>query len=214
MDLNDFHLLSGAIESIVQSAALIVTGVWVYRRFIRTREDRAKIEFDVDLKLLGLHDNKYLVEVRAGLKNIGAVRHYVNNFACDVLILKNSDPVVYGDERINNQVLFTKHNPPSARNTSDKAAKIIWIPHEWHKTFIDAGVHQQYTYLTSVPADTAFISVYSHFYYADRSLPGETDSDDEATKNKKKRKEFDFQTAQRTFSVEELLKPLAQQAAV
>lgn len=170
------------IESLAKIIGIIVGAIWVYLRFIRTRESHPKIEFNVAVNLIGRQDKKILIEIIADLENKGLVRHWVNNFTCDVLILRSTNPVVNGDERINHQLLFEKHNP--VKSNTDKSDRIIWIPNDWHESFIDPGIKQKYTYLTEVPETTSFISIYSQFYY----------------------KKNEFQTSQRTFSVETLEK--------
>lgn len=171
------------IESVATTIGLVVGAIWVYFRFIRTRENHPKIEFNVNIKLLGRQDNKILIEIIADIENKGLVRHWINNFTCDVLTLQSNDPVVHGDERINHQLLFEKYNPIKSDKENIRE-RIVWIPKDWYKSFIDAGIKQQYTYLTEVPETTTFISIYSQFYYEDK----------------------DFQTSQRTFSIEQLEK--------
>lgn len=182
-ELTSVKEIALTIESISKTIGIIVGAIWVYLRFIRTRESHPKIEFNIDLKSLGRQDKKILIEIIANLENKGQVRHWVNNFTCDVLILRSVDSVVPGDKRINYQTLFEKYNPIKSYD-GDRTGRIVWIPEKWYESFIDGGIKQQYTYLTEVPENTAFISIYSQFYY-------EGD---------------DFQTAQKTFSVEQLEK--------
>jgi hypothetical protein len=171
------------IESIVKIIAIIIGAIWVYFKFIRTRENHPKIEFNVDVKLLGRQDGKILIEVLAELENKGLVRHLIKKFSCNVLILKSTDSVVHGDEKINNQLLFEKYNPVNLQ-TDNKQERINLIIKDWCESFIDSGIKQHYTYLTDIPDSTTFVSIYSQFYY----------------------KNNDFQTAQRTFSIKQLEK--------
>lgn len=151
------------VESVLKSIGLVIGACWVYFRFIRTRENHPKIQFDIDLRLLGRQDEKIIIEVVAILENKGVVRHRVNNFTCDILVLRENKPVIPGDERINYQVLFEKANP--AKTGSRDTTRIVWIPEKWYESFVDAGVKQRYTYLAAVSGDAAFIGVYSQFYY-------------------------------------------------
>ena len=171
------------IESLAKTIGLVVGAIWIYFRFIRTRENHPKIEFSVSIRLLGRQDNKILIEITADVENKGLVRHWINNFTCDVLILQSNDLVIHGDKRINHQLLFEKYNPIKLDN-ENRQKRIVWIPKDWYESFIDAGIKQQYTYLTAVPETTTFISIYSQFYYKDK----------------------DFQTSQKTFSIEQLEK--------
>lgn len=180
MTTSNFKEFAEGVESLLKSVGILVGALWVYRKFITTRENHAKIQFDIDLKILGRQDNKLLIEIIATFENKGLVRHWINNLTCDILILKESDPVVHGDERINYQVLFEKHNP---KNNNAKQ-RIIWIPPNWYSSFVDPGVKQQYSYLSDVPDSTTFLSIYAQFYFNDKVSA--------------------FQTAQRSFSVKQL----------
>lgn len=170
------------IESATTIIGFVVGGFWVYFRFNRTRENHPKIEFDVDLRVIGRQDNKIIIEVVANVTNKGLVRHWINNFTCNVLILKINSPVVHGDERINHQILFEKYNPQKQTDDPTGKQRIVWIPKDWYESYVDPGIKQQYTYLTDIPESTSFVSIYSHFYC----------------------KNNDFQTAQKTFSIEQL----------
>ncbi|MBC7774943.1 MAG: hypothetical protein H7246_05840 [Phycisphaerae bacterium] len=181
----NYQEIAEMIESILKSLAIIVGGSWVYFKFIRTRENHPKIQFDIDLRLLGRQEEKILVEIVGVIVNKGSVRHWLNDFICDVLILKKGDKVETGGKFINHQIAFSKHNPlkMDEKDVQEKFDdRIVWIPDDWYESFIDPGVEQKYTYLTSVPNDTTFVSIFSRFI----------------TKNQ------DFHTAQKTYSIEEL----------
>lgn len=184
-----FHKIQD-LESLAKIIGLAVGAWWVYRRFIRTRERHAKIEFETGLRLIGRQDDKLIIEAIATLHNKGLVRHTVSRFSGSVFILQAGDEVVHGDKKTNYQLRLKKHNPEKPPQEPKKKGekpdpekqRIEWAPDNWDGTFVDPGIRQQYTYLTQVPPDTTFISVHAKFYY-----------------NKK-----DFHTAQRTFSVQQL----------
>jgi hypothetical protein len=185
MDITDKYLVE-TIESIFKSIAIVVGAIWLYFRFIRTRENHPKIQFDIDLRFLGRQDGKLLIEIIGTIVNKGLVRHWVRDFICDVLTLDKMDKVETGDKSINYQVKFFNRNPikPRDNNVNNKSNRIVWIPENWYESFIDPGIEQKYTYLTSVGEETSFISIYSRFI----------------TKN------ADFQTSQKTYSIEQLEK--------
>jgi hypothetical protein len=176
------------VEIIIQSLAIIVGGFWVYFKFIRTRENHPKVQFDLDLLVIGRQDGKIIIELVAIIINKGSVRHWVNDFVCDVLILNKQDKVINGTEEINYQVNFVKANPQKAslENSGKSINRIVWVPKNWYGSFVDPGVEQKYTYLTSIPGDTSFVSLFSRFI----------------TKNDY------FHSAQRTFSISTLEKNL------
>ncbi len=145
------------LKNILTSIAILFGGGWTFWRFILQREGNSKIQFNVDLKVIGVHKDKYIVEVVAVVENKGNVRHYVNDFRFDLLYLSDKQDVVEGDERINKQLLFEKI-----------ISKRYWIPPDWYYSFIDPGVIQNYTYTTFLPIESKFALVFAQFKYPDR----------------------------------------------
>ena len=143
-----------AIKDLLASLAILLGGAWTLWRFVLQREGNAKIQFNVDFKIIGTLKNDYIVEVIAIVENKGSVRHYVNDFKFDLLYLTEEHEIEEGDKRINNQLLFEK--------IIDKR---YWIPPSWYNSFIDAGVVQNYTYVTHLPIEAKFALVYAQFKY-------------------------------------------------
>lgn len=176
------------LKNILTCLAIIIGAAWTFWRFILNGDGKPKIQFDVDLRIIGRQDSKILIEAIAIVSNKGQVRHWIKEFFLDVLILEKDAPIVTGSKDINYQVAFKNVNPEKVQlEGNEPKNRIVWVPKSWYKTFIDAGIAQKYTYLTYVPEDTAFISLYSRFYFMSfLSL----------------RK--DFQSVQKTFSVTKL----------
>jgi hypothetical protein len=145
------------VKNILTSIAILVGGGWTFWRFVLQREGNSKIQFNVDLKVIGVHKDKFIVEVIAMVENKGLVRHYVNDFRFDLLYLSDKQDIVEGDESINKQVLFEKI-----------VSKRYWIPPDWYYSFIDAGVTQNYTYTTFLPIESKYALVFAQFKYPDR----------------------------------------------
>jgi hypothetical protein len=142
------------IKNILTSLAILIGGIWTFWRFVLQREGNAKIQFDLDLRVIGILKNEYIIEIIAIVENKGTVRHYVNDFKFDLLYLSDKHEIVDGDERINHQLLFEK-----------KIEKRYWIPPLWYTSFIDAGVIQKYTYVSHLPVDAVFATIYAQFKY-------------------------------------------------
>jgi hypothetical protein len=154
------------LKNIATSAAIIIGGIWTFWRFVLNGEGKPKIQFDIDLRIVGRQGSKILIEAIAIVHNTGKVRHWIRKFFLDILILQEIDPIERGNEHINYQVAFKKFNPEkSVIDEKDAKDRIVWVPKSWYDTFIDADVAQRYTYLSYVPEDTAFISLYSRFYF-------------------------------------------------
>ena len=85
-DTNNTKDIVGAIDLVFKCVAIIVGAVWILFKFIRTRENHPKIELTVDLRVIGRHQDKIIIEVIIDLLNKGLVRHYINSFTCNILI--------------------------------------------------------------------------------------------------------------------------------
>ena len=134
--------------------AVVVGGGWALWKFVIRREARAKIQFSLDLNILGRLDDKWIVEAVAIVENKGLVRHNVSAFRFDLHYLPDGAKVIEGDMRINHQVLF-----------QPVVKKRYWIPPDWMGSFVDPGVTQRYTYVTWLPADAALALLYAQFKY-------------------------------------------------
>jgi hypothetical protein len=154
--------------------AIAIGGIWALWKFVIRREARAKIQFSLELNVVGMSRDRWLVEATAVVENKGLVRHSVSDFRFDLHYLPEDAELADGDERINHQVLFR----PVVR-------KRYWIPPNWMNTFVDAGVVQRYTYVTSLPGDAAFALLYAQFKYPDA--------------------ESEFHTAQAVFNVRSII---------
>ena len=152
MILLDLKETSEIAKNFATVLAILVGGGWTFWRFVLQREAQAKVEFDVDIKIIGEHDGELIIELITTIENKGLVRHRISNFSFDLLFMTDKDAIIDGDERINFQLLFQK-----------KIDKRKWVPHDWYIPYIDAGVKQSFRYLTHLPVATKFVVLYSTF---------------------------------------------------
>jgi hypothetical protein len=68
--------------------AILIGGIWTFWRFVLNGEGKPKIQFDIDLRIVGRQDSKIIIEAIAIVHNKGKVRHYIKKFFLDILILK------------------------------------------------------------------------------------------------------------------------------
>ncbi len=73
-----------AIKDALLAIGVLVGGGWALWRFVLEREGKPKIQFDLDLNILGKQGNKFLVEVIAIVENKGRVRHWLKDFRFDL----------------------------------------------------------------------------------------------------------------------------------
>jgi len=152
MDLDEIKTVSEIIQSWFSTAAVILGGGWVLWRFILQREAHPKIEFAIELQVLGRVHDEWLVNVIAVVTNRGTVRHYLCDFWFNLHPLSTNDRIVIGGPEIDCQVRFG----PTERRRD-------WIAADRTDFFIDPGVTQRYIHVTAVPLRTAFALVYGHF---------------------------------------------------
>ncbi len=156
MDLNYWESLAEIVSKTATALGVLIGGGWALWKFGIHREAHAKIEFELELNVVGYQAESILVEIIAKVTNKGLVRHWLRDLRFDLLSLSKDASVVMGDHKINEQVLFQ----PIIK-------KRYWIPPDWLNSFIDAGVCQRYTYITAAPMDAKYLLVYAKFKYPD-----------------------------------------------
>jgi len=157
MTLEGWKWASEIVHNIAMSIALFCGGIWVLWRFVLQRERFSRVEFSLEATPLGMLDNKVLIELTAVVINRGPVRHWLKDFRFDLHSLPTDSVPAEGEEKINYQTLFS----------TTLIKKRQWVPNSWDGSFVDAGATQRFTYVTSVPADTAFVLLCSKFKYRD-----------------------------------------------
>lgn len=160
VDLKD---ISEIVQNLATAVAILIGGGWTLWNFVLRRDRHPKVQFNVDLKVIGTHKEGYIVEVIAIIENKGIVRKYMEDFRFDLLILSEHDIIKEGGNNINGQVLF--------RKIIDKRS---WIPPGWEYSFIDSSVTQHYANTTIIPLDAKFAIVHGHFKYADKRSEAHT----------------------------------------
>ena len=164
---------SEIIKNLLEGIAILGAAAWAIFRFGIFRERFAKIEFNLDCRYIGSTGDHHILELTAIVQNRGMVRQSIKEWTFDLLLFDESDKVDETESAINYQVRFH----------SKKISKRPWVPASWYITFIDSGTKQVYPYLTSVPAGTKFITIYSRFIYPNTN---------------------DFHSSQKTFEISEI----------
>jgi len=143
----------------------IVELAQIYRR----REDHPRIEFEVDVRVIGIHKNFYLVELLAYIDNKGLIAFKLEpeDFYFSLFALMAKDEIDYIVDSSN------KTNEKDLESGSKKIARIKfpttlmrkrWLP--WH-TFLEPNVRQKYSYHTAVPNDCSYLLLWGKFIYDD-----------------------------------------------
>jgi hypothetical protein len=170
-------------ESILTCLAILIGGGWTFWKFVLQREDHPKIQFDIDINYITIQDQKIVFEVLIIIENKGLVRHEIDpeDFTLRIRYITNQDKIQDGLEKYNYQTKFPHLH---LVDEHDKNLKRSIVPKSWENTFIDPGVKQKYSYITSLPDNTTGILVKSKFNYS--------------------RSKLDFHGAQKAFAINKL----------
>lgn len=154
--------LSEIVANFATAGALLVAGVWAYLNFGWRREAYPRVQLDVDVKYIGEDDSGIIVELISCIKNVGLVRHLIDQFNFNVFIFREGTEPAMGGDQINNQVIFESF----AKNRS-------WMGTQY-ATFVDPDVEQYYRHVTLLPPDTTYILLKTTFIYPGQ--PGQSHS--------------------------------------
>jgi hypothetical protein len=164
---------AGVILGCLNFLALVVGGIFAYRRFILQREEHPKIAFDLEVAFLARQNNQILVEVSPVLTNVGLVRHSIDpeTFTISLRYLTATDLLQEGGVELNHQIQFPHsakvHTKGDKDNTHASTTKRMLVPADWGDTFVDPGVTQRYSYVMAVPSDAVCLLVRARFDYLD-----------------------------------------------
>ena len=156
MDLERWKDLALVFQAWATTTAILVGGGWAFWNYVLQREGHGKIEFLVDLRVIGPLAESVLIEVMATVENKGRVGHWITDFTFDLLQLDSAAHYVQArefNEQTKFELLFRERR---------------WTPKHREKTFVDPGVLQHYTYVTAIPPGAAFLLVFSKFKYLDK----------------------------------------------
>jgi hypothetical protein len=139
------------ISSLITIFALITAGAWTWYRFGISREQYAKLQFDLTLKQLGESRDKIIIELAANITNKGIARQYIRHFRFNILTFDDDMPFDLSDLRIEKRLKFSE---------MDKGLR--WVSSE-HPAFVDGGISQDFTYVTAVDKNVRFVMIYAKF---------------------------------------------------
>jgi hypothetical protein len=127
------------------------------REDLRRREQREhapKVDFRVDLRFVGPHQDAWITEVLAFIDNKGLVKYETQSLDFELRALLESDPLAIGDESIGFQTYI-----PHVLVTG------TWLPATWSNTFIEPGIATKYSYVTSVPRNATIVLLHARVEY-------------------------------------------------
>jgi len=154
--------LAQAAQGGATALALIVGGIWSYRKFVLQQEKYPHIETSADINFIGKHKEYWVIEIIAWVENKGTAQHRMSAFDFDLYHLL-ADDTLEEDARFGGQVAF----PHCTKKGS-------LIPTRYSLFFVDPGVKAKYSYITKVPAEATMLIFHWSFKYADGRGYGHT----------------------------------------
>ena len=148
-------------EFVGRAATLIATiaaGWWAIVSWRKRNELFPRVYFEVSANFVGWHQGVVVAEVVAVLENKGIVPLKIKHFGFKVRALMQSDAPIAGGEDVRNQLLFPH-----------VVAEGLFVPGSWGYSFVFPGVKTEYSYVTTIPAEAAYLRVQGDFEYLDHA---------------------------------------------
>jgi hypothetical protein len=176
---NEIKVWLDVVQSLLKIFALVLGALWVWTKFVLERGLLPPSQMDVALRSLGSSDEGKVVEVAVRIRNKGAAALIVSDLRVRLRYLTSEDTV----ELINDQKMpafgrvnfHRPHAVPGPREIASAAdSKIVGDapplrPGEYlvvpYDTFVQHGVAQAYTFVTSLPVQTLYLLVRASFRY-------------------------------------------------
>jgi hypothetical protein len=155
--------VTAGIQSVVTAAALLGGGWWALARFWREREGALRIQFDLAVRFIGYRVEIWLVELIATLENKGKIRHKIKEFTFQLSYLTSAGEISSVDA---SKLIVPFQNI---------AASGSWLSKNWLYTFVEPGVKQSFTVVTTIPEEALYLYLSARFDYAGGSEFHESD---------------------------------------
>ncbi len=132
-----------------------ITGAWLV--FINVKEGfhRAKIEFDIEHKILGTTDSDYIVEFHIILKNKGSIKFTFKELLFRVEAIKDTKSLKNRKNccRLKFPIPLIEEN---------------LISQKYKYYFVESGIEQIVSYVAKIPIECAYILTFASFKYRRR----------------------------------------------
>lgn len=147
--------LSAVLQSIVTPAALIIGGVWAYRRYFLEATNYPHLQTSAEINFIGEQEGFWIVEVIAILENKGKVQHQIKTFRFDL-------NAIFSGEKIE-----TSQEWGGQVNFPQPVAEGSFIPEQFMYFIVGPSVTAKYSYVARVPRNATFLILHCWFKYSD-----------------------------------------------
>jgi hypothetical protein len=140
----------------VQALAVVTAGGWAYWKFIYQRQKDPASDIDLDLRFVGIQDQKWIIEVTAFLENKSLVQHRYENFTVSIRYLLTADSIEDGDEKILYQLKCPRTINDRIGGNQCRFGNV---------DFLNPRQVFKHRYITFVPASASFVWVQCRFFF-------------------------------------------------
>jgi len=166
LTLKDWGIIAQIIMAIATAIAFLFAGIWGFIKIIERRERHPRVEFNIELDFIGIQGNSWLAEISAFVQNKGLVRHKTREFDLKVRYIEENDPLKWGGEKINYQVMISKIVDIPEKYKDKGVTKRSFIPPKYGGgTYVEPGILQRYTHHVKIPRTASFVLINSRFVY-------------------------------------------------
>ncbi len=162
------EILNFSLKLIAAIAALI-GGFWALTRYVIERGLVPAAELDVESDVIGEKSDNKIIEITVHIINKGSSVLVAKDIR---LVLKTidakDDTVLYSDEKKYGRLKF----PNPLNKVVEEEAKqqksivpFLLVPHD---TFVQPGVDQKYSFVTTISNTAEFVLVHAEFKYAQK----------------------------------------------
>lgn len=142
------------IDQLIATILVICGAVWAFEKWWRRDEHFPRMVFEVDVNFIGRKDEKIVCELVAVLENKGVVPMKLKSFTFQLRGLSGKDDLCLGGKKIRNQL-----------NLHRELCEGSFIPDDWPWTFVYPGVRTEYSFVTLISGDIAFVRMEAEFLY-------------------------------------------------
>ena len=148
----------------IKASAIVVGAGWAYWKFIYQRQKEPATDIDIDVRFVGLQEEKWVIEVTCLLENKSLVRHTYRDFQVAIRYLEHTDEITDGPSRIQYQL----EAPKTIDDRIDKTKRFfagVDLSKD-NQNYINPRQQFRHRYVTWIPSGASFVWVQCKFDFS------------------------------------------------
>jgi len=146
--------MSDEVKNLIEIVIILITAIWAIIRFGIERPLDAGIEFDLDCTVVGIQDNKKLLQINLLVENKGNKEHKFKELILNIYGIANN-------EHIKN------YKESDLLDYGKKLQKHDFVTCKLGYYFVRPKVKQRFSYVTFVDQSISFVYLNASFFYND-----------------------------------------------